>query len=160
MDHIRQHCNKVAEVALFIAGQLVRAGIRLDLPLVEAASLVHDITKMEALRQGGNHAETGADIIESLGFPSVAYVVRQHVHLSESVIGTPISEAQVVNYADKRVLHTTVVSLTKRFDYIREKYGNGGLVRTSRIKAIEEQTRELEKKLFSYIPIKPEDIPS
>lgn len=158
MDHVRQHCRKVAEVAIFIANKLIAAGIKLNIPLIEAAALLHDITKIEALEQGGNHAETGANLLEKLGFLTVAHIVRQHVHLAGPIIGTPVNEAEVVNYADKRVLHTTVVSLGGRFDYIREKYGHGDPVRITRINRIEEETRELEKKLFARLPIKPEDI--
>lgn len=161
MDHIRRHCRKVAEVALFVARELAAAGVALDIPLIESAALVHDITKLEALQNGGNHAETGADLMESLGFPAVADIVRQHIYLAEPVTGRPINEAQVVNYADKRVLHTDVVSLKERFDYIREKYGRGGLVvGISRINAIEEETKALERKIFSRLAIRPEDIPA
>ncbi|MEW5949012.1 MAG: HD domain-containing protein [Thermodesulfobacteriota bacterium] len=159
MDHVGQHCRKVAGVALFIADKLTSAGVKLNIRLIEAAALLHDITKIEALEQGRNHAETGADLLEKLGFPTVAHIVRQHVNLSGPIIGTPINESEVVNYADKRVLHTTVVSLRDRFDYIREKYGHGDPVRITRINRIEEETQELEKKIFARLPIKPEEIP-
>ncbi|MDP2992293.1 MAG: HDIG domain-containing protein, partial [Deltaproteobacteria bacterium] len=66
MDHVRQHCRKVAEVTLFIADKLMAGGIKLNIPLIEAAALLHDITKIEALEQGENHAETGADLLEKL----------------------------------------------------------------------------------------------
>lgn len=159
MEHVGQHCRKVAEVALFIGNQLVATGRILNIPLMEAAALLHDITKTEALERGENHAETGANLLEKLGFSAVADIVRQHVRLSEPVKGTSITEAQVVNYADKRVLHTTVVSLKDRFDYIHKKYGHGDIAIISRINHTEKKTRGLEEKIFSTLPIKPEDIP-
>ncbi len=114
MDHIREHCRKVAEVAVFLAEQLETAGLVLNTDLIKAAALLHDIAKLRALEEGVNHAELGAAILDGAGYPAIASIVKQHVCLSSPVTGTPISEAEIVNYADKRVLHTTVVGLKER----------------------------------------------
>ena len=48
----------------------------------------------------------GPAILEELGYPHVAQVVREHVHLDGTIMDPrPLREAEVVNYADKRVLH-------------------------------------------------------
>jgi hypothetical protein len=45
--------------------------------------------------------------------------VGQHVRLNSF----DVDEAMVVNYADKRVMHERVVSLTRRFLDLMERYG-------------------------------------
>ena len=70
-------------------------------------ALLHDLGKTACLGTLNNHAELGADILEDLGYPDVAQVVREHVHLDGDILDPrPLREAEVVNYADKRVLHT------------------------------------------------------
>ncbi len=158
MEHIMEHSFKVAEVAILLATQLAESAIALNKSLIEAASLLHDIAKIAAIGEGKDHSLLGAGILEAQGFPAVAEVVKQHVRLSGPVSGTSISEAEIVNYADKRVLHTTIVSLGQRFDYIREKYGRNDPVRLNRIGLIQEETEMIEAKLFERIPINPEDV--
>ena len=158
MEHIKEHSRKVAEVAILLTTQLADSGIALNRPLIEAASLLHDIAKIAAIGEGKDHSQMGANILEEQGFPAVAEIVRQHVRLSEPFSGMSISEAEIVNYADKRVLHTTIVTLRKRFDYIREKYGYNDPVRLNRIDSIREETERIEAKLFDRISINPEDM--
>jgi len=45
LPHIVQHSELVTEVALLIARKLNSCGQQLDLALVEAGALLHDITK-------------------------------------------------------------------------------------------------------------------
>lgn len=157
MGHIIEHCRKVAEVGVFIAWNLRKAGTLLNIPLIEAASLVHDIAKMRSLHTGDDHAKAGAILLEGFGWHDMAAIVRQHVHLAEPESKT-ITEAAVVNYADKRVLHTSVVSLTERFAYIREKYGQGDSLRLARIDSTEQATRTVEARIFADLAISPKDI--
>ncbi len=158
MGHIREHCRKVAAVAVLIADCLANVGERVNVPLLKAAGLLHDIAKIRAIETGEDHAELGASILEDCGFPAVAAIVRGHVRLLGPVSGTPLTETEIVNYADKRVLHTTIVSRTERFEYIRRKYGHNDAARLERIVETEEMARGLEMKIFANLPIGPEDI--
>ena len=68
-----------------------------------------------------NHARTGAQFLSDRGYPEVGHIVRQHVVLDEYFASEELTEAEIVNYADKRVLHDQVVSLKERKYYILEK---------------------------------------
>ena len=94
------------EVASFLGEALAEAGFDLHLPLVTAGALLHDLGKTPCLGTLTNHAELGAGFLEELGYPHVAQVVREHVHLDRNIMDPrPLREAELVNYADKRVLH-------------------------------------------------------
>ncbi len=78
-EHIIQHSRQVQRLALFLSQELIRQGKELNGAAVEAASLLHDIAKMEGLRSGENHSQAGARLLRDLGFPGIAEIVRQHV---------------------------------------------------------------------------------
>jgi hypothetical protein len=68
-----------------------------------------------------------------------------------------LGEAEILNYADKRVLHDEVVSLDRRRDYILERYGKLPEDQ-ERIRWLWKKTLDLENKIFSDLTIVPEDI--
>ena len=61
------HCEAVAELALEIAGKLEKKGIKVDLKLVEAGALLHDIGRSKS--HAVDHGVVGAKIAESEGLP-------------------------------------------------------------------------------------------
>lgn len=117
--HILAHSLMVRRVALIIGSSLKDAGLAMDLRLVESGSLLHDICKMECIGNGHDHALMGSDVLSSLGYAAAAQVVGQHVRLRT----LSLNEAMVVNYADKRVMHTRVVPLVRRFVDLMDRYG-------------------------------------
>ena len=122
MDHIVVHSMQVCRVATVLTENLTHAGIRLNFDLIRAAALLHDITKTRSFKTQENHAQTGGQYLTELGYAEVGSLVRQHVRLDAYPTVVSISEAEIINYADKRVLHEKVVSLDKRLEYILEKY--------------------------------------
>ena len=93
-----------------------------------------------------------------MGYPHLAQVVREHVHLDGNILDPrPLREAEVVNYADKRVLHEAVVTLEVRFADLKERYGGppGAL---ARIKVTEARTRALEEKIFASLALHPSNL--
>jgi len=120
--HILVHSIMVRRVALVLGASLVRRGSVLDLALVEMAALLHDISKMECVGTGRDHALMGQDFLSAHGYPLVGDVVGQHVRLRSM----ELNEAMVVNYADKRVMHDRVVSLDRRFVDLMARYGTDG----------------------------------
>jgi uncharacterized protein len=156
--HIREHSLLVTEVALRLGASLEEAGFPLDLPLIEAGALLHDIGKTPCLGTSRNHAEWGAQIVTDVGYPEVADLVREHIIVaSDGGNPTLIREAELVNYADKRVLHTQVVTLAVRFADLRERYAKSREAR-HRLAALEEKARRLESKLFSHLDFTPADL--
>ena len=61
--HVVEHSLRVAQVGTFVASHLVMAGCDINLGLVEAGALLHDITKMQAIEMGEDHAATGGRLI-------------------------------------------------------------------------------------------------
>ena len=148
--NIMRHSIRVRDVAVFIATRLVAAGHKLDLKLVEAAALLHDITKMECLVSGERHSETGQRMLEAMGFHRVGQVVGNHVRLHGDYDPEQITANEVVNYADKRVMHHRIVSLDERYDDLRKRYGGSDEAMTF-LKQMEDETREIERKIFARI---------
>ncbi len=158
LPHIREHSLLVSEAALWLGRRLTEAGLVLNLPLIEAGALLHDLGKTPCLGTMKNHAEWGAQILEKLGYPEVAQIVREHVHLDERVRDRrPVREAEVVNYADKRVLHTRIVTLPQRFADLRKRYGKTAEM-LARINSNEQRSVALEQKIFGYLPWTPDEL--
>jgi uncharacterized protein len=156
--NIREHSFRVMGVAVFLGQALAEAGFHLNLPLVTAGALLHDLGKTQCLGTLINHAELGAGILEELGYPHVAQVVREHVHLDANIMDPrPLREAELVNYADKRVLHETVVTLEERFTDLKVRYGRTPEA-LARIQATEVRARALEDKIFAPLQLSPLDL--
>ena len=156
LENIVAHSLQVCRVSLFLTDRL---GLpELDRELIRAAALLHDITKTRSFRTREDHAETGARLIADLGYPEVAGIVGQHVRLNRycSASATPV-EAEIVNYADKRVLHDRIVPLSERMGYILEKYGSAP-ERKRMILILWEKTEKLEARLFARLPFYPDEI--
>ena len=66
-------------------------------------------------------------------------------------------EADIINYADKRVLHDEIVDLDRRLEYILERYAKKAEHR-KRIYLLWEKTKHMETRLFSDLPFSPEDL--
>lgn len=151
MDHIVAHSLRVCQVALALADCLAESNIKLNRELVLAGALLHDITKTRSFITRENHAETGGFLIDDLGYPAVGSIVRQHVKLDDYPEEAFFSEAEIVNYADKRVLHDQVVSLDRRMRYIVERYCRRAADKR-RVAWLWNKTRELEAQIFERLP--------
>ena len=161
LPNIVRHSRLVRDVAMLIARKLNEFGEDLDLNLVEAGALLHDITKTTSIETKENHAKTGGDLLTALGYPAVADIVRQHICLDASSCNpNSVTEAEVVNYADKRVKHEEVVGIEERFADIWERYIKKLPGVQARFEQVQRETESLERKIFSIIDISPEDIGS
>jgi uncharacterized protein len=152
--NIIRHSMRVRDVAVFIAARLVAAGHKLDMKLVEAAALLHDITKMECLSTGERHSETGQRMLEAMGYHQVGQVVGNHVKLHGDFDPDEITASEVVNYADKRVMHHRIVSLDERYDDLRKRYGNSDEAMAF-LKQMENESRKIERKIFTLMKGEP-----
>jgi uncharacterized protein len=156
LDNIVAHSLQVRRVSLLLADHLGLSGRNRD--LVRAASLLHDITKTRSFQTLEDHAETGARLLDELGYPEVGRIVGQHVRLESYSFssGIPVG-AEIVNYADKRVLHDSIVALGERMGYILEKYGSTP-ERKRAILLLWRMTEKLEQHLFTNLPFGPDDL--
>lgn len=156
LPQIKDHSFQVARVALALGKHLLTPYPALDLALVEAGALLHDIAKTECLKSKGNHVQVGANMLSALGYDPVAFIVAQHVRLENSyALDGRVDEAVLVHYADKRVLHETIVDLEVRFHYLVETYGRSPEI-VSHIEALYQDTLKLEQRLFEHLPFPPQ----
>jgi putative nucleotidyltransferase with HDIG domain len=158
LPNIRSHSLQVARVAQVLAVHLPYFSPPLDLALLEAGALLHDIAKTECLKTKQRHTDIGAAFLEARGYPEVAEIVAQHVNLNHGHSRPDrISEVELVHYADKRVLHEDIVDLPTRFRYLEERYGRTPEDQ-KRIAALLESSLKQEKKIFRFLPFSPADI--
>jgi putative nucleotidyltransferase with HDIG domain len=156
-EHIREHCTVVCQVALALAKGLNASGETLNLAAIEAAALLHDITKSNSIHTRENHAETAARLLHSLGYARIAAIVNAHVSLPLIDNSGGVTEEEVVNYADKRVQHTAVVSLDQRFADLMSRYGRDKKS-ANHILQLQAQTRAIEQKMFLRMHHSPSDL--
>jgi uncharacterized protein len=157
-EHVIGHSVQVFRVAHCLTQLLNEHGETMDIELVEAASLLHDISKMDGLQTGKDHAIAGAELLRGLGYRQVADVVEHHVVLSrrpEEI--DKVTEEELVNYSDKRVMHDHVVSLETRFEDLQKRYGKKPGSQAFIDTALK-RAREIERKIFRNIAISPGDL--
>ncbi len=119
VDHrIRRHCRAVTDIALGLGVALNRAGGRVNLHLIRAAGLLHDVAKSTP-----DHARAGARMLHDLGYPAVADVVGQHMDVRLRKDAPPC-EAEIIYLADKLVQGDQRVDLETRFERKLSKYGH------------------------------------
>jgi putative nucleotidyltransferase with HDIG domain len=159
-DNIIRHSEVVSRVAVFLTVRLNRSGENLHIDAVKAAALLHDITKMEGIESRQDHAKTGRRLLAELGYRRIGDIVGEHIRLQAGRENHRIREEEIINYADKRVMHTQIVTLKERFADLRKRYGLNGLDNDSvaRITALEERTYELERTIFSRLDFSPEEL--
>jgi putative nucleotidyltransferase with HDIG domain len=149
LPHIKKHSQAVCRVAVAIARELNTHNENYDLREIEAAALLHDITKTRSLATGENHSVTGAEAIAALGYHGVADIIRQHVTPDNDK--DRITAAEIVSYADKRVLHDRVVPLHERFAYLKIRYGRSSQD-MERIDAARQRTESIEQRIADKLP--------
>lgn len=153
--HIIEHSTKVAEVACFLAGELSKVGHPLGRSLIESGALLHDIAKAASFETGEDHTVLGGAWLRERGLYRVADITRYHVHLPDEEMR--ISEVAVVNYADKRVAETRIVSLKERSEDIMQRYGVDGSSH-ERIVLTFSRIKKLEHILFAPLPFGPDEL--
>jgi len=108
------HCKAVANLCLEVASQLQKKGLPVDLKLVEAGAILHDIGRSKT--NAVDHGIVGAEIAKIEGLPeAVVNIIKRHVGggitLNEAVrFGWPREEhmplsleEKIVSYADKLI---------------------------------------------------------
>jgi uncharacterized protein len=155
--HIQKHSFIVANIALVVGGELNRRGIPLDLDLLVAGGMLHDIAKAHCLKTGQNHAMVGGEMVREMGYSILAEIVENHITIHPADLESPFSESLLVNYADKRVKHDQVVTLEERFWDLADRYGHN-LQRKSRLQENLDLYLQLENRLFDDLAIQPPDL--
>lgn len=114
-QQVIRHMRKVAEVADRLMDGMKMCGSRVR---VMQACLLHDLCRAEK-----QHARMSAEAIRKEGYPAIAALVAVHhqAAYSEQEAQGPLTEAELLFYADKRVQEDRLVSVEERFRESRKK---------------------------------------
>ncbi len=115
-ERLLGHVKAVTRAALRLGRALIRGGHPLDVELLLAAGLLHDVA-----RDRPNHAEAGARILRELGYGPVADVVASHMDIVLGP-GAPIREKEILYLADKLVQGDRFAGLAERFRVKGERF--------------------------------------
>lgn len=108
-EDIVKHQQAVAGTALRLGRKLREKGENLDLDLLEASALLHDIKKTVK-----NHPQRAGEFLEMLGYGQVAELVAEHMDLC-SVEEEKVTEKELLYLADKMVKGAEEVGIEARF---------------------------------------------
>jgi len=147
LPNIVEHSIQVMHVSLAITDNLKR-GVSVNRDMVVAAALLHDITKTRSLVTKERHDASGGELLRELGFPSIAEIVEQHVIIQNINMQGSLEEREIVYYADKRVLHDTIVTIDERVHDLIQRYGC-----ENRILQNKNQVLTVERKIASFMKI-------
>lgn len=155
----RIHVQCVAKVAVFLAEQCHAADpqIVIDIPLLRAAALLHDIDKEIPRQPGEHHPDTAVRILIEEGFDAVASLVK--THSLYSVLDPEISpkkwEEKLLYLADKMVKYS-VITVDQRFALWRAEQLPSEALKQLRI--CYPLVKKIEEEIFTLIRMQPEDV--
>ncbi|MCD6109355.1 HD domain-containing protein [bacterium] len=150
-EHIMKHCKKVDFVADRIAKRYLEKGVKVDYKNLHFACLLHDVVKILDFdpQEKSDHSKIAYLILIKLGEPIIANMIKKHAF--RAIIekeNLPFTlEEKIMTYADKRVLHTNIVSLEERFKDGQKRYNPNNDNQKEQSK-IYDAYFKLEKELF------------
>lgn len=141
--HVIGHCKAVADTAYRIASELNKHGYNLNLELILAAGLTHDIARVE-----DEHWNRGAEFMAERGWLEEAEIIRVHMHYSPFSQLEDLTETDMICLADRIVLEDAYAGLDKRMDYIIAKAKKAG---RANAEEIINTKKEITRKLINDI---------
>jgi len=127
------HCEEVAKLALELASKLEKKGIKVDLKLVEAGALLHDIGRSKS--HTVDHGVVGAKIAELEGLPEAAVrIIKRHVGggitaqeaekfgWPKDIYESLTLEEKIVSYADKLIDQSKRVPIDLEIERLRVEH--------------------------------------
>lgn len=182
--HIIEHGKLVGKVAHLIASAYIVQGTQIDADVLYCACLMHDMFRIvdisdenfeklkvnqsredievwENLRrefQKKDHAVAAFEVLAGRGYEEVGLMIKKHGF--EDMLGEDppqTLEEKILTYADKRVLHTSIVPMATRFHDGHVRYHSKGML-SEREKQLHNAYYALEKELFDPIDLKPDEI--
>ena len=133
--HIIDHCLLVTKIALRYAEAFKAKGYEVDIKLIEAGALLHDVGRSQS--HGIEHGAVGGIIVRKMGIAeSVARIVERHVgaglteeeakknHLPEGSYIPETLEEKIVTYSDKLVEGDREVGIEREMEKLSLELGN------------------------------------
>jgi uncharacterized protein len=133
-SHVLRHCRAVATVAVRIAQEISEQGTNVDIDLVQAGALLHDIGR--GVTHSADHGVAGVIIAQSFGLaPSLIRIIERHIGSGIDTkearrLGLPIKnylpkslEEKIVTYADKLIEGAREVGYEEAFHKFQQELG-------------------------------------
>ena len=149
-------------MASFLARRIEERGHAIDVALVEAAALLHDVDKAlpaNAPVKGLGHGDAGAAWLRERDHGELAGAVGSHpvMRLTENEryefwVHEATVEERVVAYADKRA-RQDVVSLDERFRYWADRHPDNDAMQVAR-----ERAEKLQEEVCAAAGVAPEEV--
>ena len=146
-SQVINHCLAVTDFALDLAGKLEKSGQKINLDLVEAGALLHDLGRSKT--NSVDHSLVGAQIAQTLELPQpVIDIIKRHVgagitEAEAQMLGWPKDnyvpqtlEEKIVCYADKRIDQGKVVPIENE---IRRLQSEGKAAAAERVRRLHEE---------------------
>ncbi|MDD5181703.1 MAG: HD domain-containing protein [Candidatus Nanoarchaeia archaeon] len=154
LPNILAHSMQVNRVAVFLAKKLVKSGEKVNLNVVDMASLLHDIAKSRTIieKRRDIHWVEAEEILTEEGYPELGHICKMHGFSELNKSKNPSWEAKIVCYADSRVMHDRIVTLQERMEDLKKRYKLGDDEPHLVI------WKNLETEIFSKLKIKPNDV--
>jgi radical SAM family uncharacterized protein len=118
-EHVIRHCIAVSDAAGRIGAALAEAGIALNVELITAAALLHDIARTEA-----RHAHVGAELLRKQGFSRVADIVERHMDHRFPDTLAAITELDAVCLGDRMIRENVCVGFEKRMEDVLARFSH------------------------------------
>ncbi len=146
-----QHCLAVAQFAIGLAHRLKEKGIKIDVQIVEAGALLHDLGRSKTHKV--DHSLVGSQIAQKIGLPQpIVNIVKRHVGAGitdeeAKLLGWPKDvyvpqtiEEKVVSYSDKRIDQGKVVPIETEIERLRK---DGMIEAGERVRRLHEEITNL-----------------
>lgn len=127
-----RHCMAVAEIAVETANKLVDRGLSVNVDLVLAGALLHDLGRSQS--HSVDHALIGAEIAQSIGLSEpVIKIIKRHVGAGitseeATAFGWPKDtympqsiEEKIVSYADKLISNSKRVPIEMEIKHLQKE---------------------------------------
>lgn len=111
------HCKAVAHTSLVIGRRLRALGKDLDLDLIQAAGLLHDVARVKP-----SHDKVGSVLLGEMGYPEVGEIIRVHMRYPEFNKPENFNETDIVCLGDRLCRDDEYVGLDERMAYIMHKF--------------------------------------
>jgi len=186
--HIVNHSKAVAKLAVFLARRLNENGTAVNIPLLEAACLLHDLlrvhdfkepdykrfeqnlpeeekTKWQKLRskyKAISHEDAACDILKKQ-YSAIALTIKRHRYMAllDEKEKPQSWEEKLLYYADKRVMHDKIVPLKERLaeGHKRNIFQHGSAAQSKANTAkVDPLIFQMEKEIFEKIGLDPIEV--
>ncbi|MGI6712079.1 MAG: DVU_1551 family NTP transferase [Bacillota bacterium] len=150
-EQVLNHGKAVAQVAKKIVLLLNAQGLELNIDMIEAGALLHDLAKGRH-----DHAKEAKEILQNMGYRQLGEIVGTHMDITINDTDQP-DEAEIIYLADKLVKGEQVVSIDQRFSFSLIKYAKN-LEIFSQVKKRQEDAFTIKAKVEKILGLPLESI--